>query len=192
MNSTSTRSFMGYLITVSDDKLTTGGSDYKTLKIRVNTGFDFRIITTNAFQTNKNHSLTDTPLNSKVALEVVEKGNFFNLRKIQPSDFEDCFRCEAPIIGIQLGQGFCAGCYSDPREKVAFNGTVSSKEERDYTFGRGTVFKIDTTTGSYFSVFYHRSCFEGLVSKINIGDVVEGSGWVLENNLLKVSNLEKI
>lgn len=186
--------YMGYVFFISGPKTATSGVNFRTLRIQINVGFDYKTLTFNAFENRPSHNLEgiDVSENNKVSVQVRERKPYFNLVKITTCEFEDCYRCEGPVVGLQLGPKCCLGCYSVERPRVYFDASVTEIELRDYEYGEGTLLKFKTDMGEDFvTVFYPRNPFELTLKLLNVGEKVKGAGWVIDNNLLKVFSLVK-
>ena len=119
---------MCYLYNISDPKISINGTRYRTLRLQLNKGFDSTTLTVNAFENTPNHDLRNIIVNSKVRVEVLEN-NYFKLLNITSYEFEDCYRCAAPVMELQLGQTWCHGCYNKEKMRIVFKAIISSKTE---------------------------------------------------------------
>ena len=96
-----TRVLLGYLAKIGKIQRTATDNPYHKLTIRVNYGFGIKSLDVNAFS---NIDLQHFKCGSQVRAEVLESGQFFNLRGLSQALFTDCMRCEHPIQGTQYDQ----------------------------------------------------------------------------------------
>ena len=95
------RCLVGYLAKVGGVMISSTGSNYNKLTLKMNYGYGVRTLNLNAFS---DVNIVGLNQGDQVRLDVVESGEYFNLRKINRMTFADCFRCEHPVQDPQNDQ----------------------------------------------------------------------------------------
>ena len=179
---------MCYLYDISSPKSAKTGTIYRTLRLQLNKGFDCTTITVNAFENNPKHVLQDIHVNDKVMIEVVQN-RYYKLSSIQSCEFEDCYRCAAPVTVPQLGQVWCPGCYNEEKIRIQFNASLTTKTENKYEYSNGLALQLNGNGKTYNTVIFPNTRFAATLGTLNIGARIKGEAWILENDCIKIFKL---